>query len=208
MLILHGRRTARIKKHTDNQQSCKSCGVFDLDVRVYRDYYHIFFIPLFPVGDKTVKIRCNNCGEPIRLETLQNHYENISRTPIYLYALPILFAGLIAILINANINTQKKKSVFVENPKVGDVYTIRKDDSNSTSYFFLKLIEVRGDTIVAYHNNLEYYGFVTELNGDDFFVKGEELVFTKSELKQMLEKMEINSVVRNYGDEEGFNRIK
>lgn len=208
MLLLYGRRTARIKKYTDNEQSCKSCGVFDLDIKVYRDYYHLFFIPFFPVGDKTVKIRCNNCGQPIRSETLQNHYENISSTPIYLYALPILFAGLIAILINANINTQKEKSAFVENPKVGDVYTIRKDDNNSTSYFFLKLIEVRGDTIVAYHNNLEYHGFVTELNNDDFFVKDEELYFTKSELKQMLENMEINSVERKYGDEKGFKRIK
>ena len=208
MLILYGRRTARIKKYIDNQQCCKNCGVFDLDVRVYRDYYHLFFVPVFPVGDKSVQIRCNNCGEAVRVDSLQKHYEGLSRTPIYLYTVPILFAGLVAILINANLSTQKEKKAYVDNPKVGDVYRIRKDENNSTTYYFLRLVSIKGDTVVAYHNNLEYNNFITKLNDDDFFVKDEELYFTKDELKQMLDKMEINSVERNYGDYEGFNRIK
>ena len=208
MFVIYGRRTARIKKYTENQQACQSCKTFDLDIKVYRDYYHLFFIPVFPVGDKTVKIRCNNCGEPMRLETIQKHYESISRTPFYLFTFPILFAGLIIILVNANLNTQKEKALFVDNPKVGDVYRIRKDENNKTTYYFLRLVRISGDTVVAYHNNLEYNGFISKLNDDDFFVKDEELYFLKPELKQMLEKMEINSVDRNYGDYEGFNRIK
>ena len=208
MFVIYGRRTARIKKYTENQQACQSCKTYDLYIKVYRDYYHLFFIPLFPVGDKTVKIRCNNCGEPMRLETIQKHYESISRTPFYLFTFPILFAGLIIILVNANLNTQKEKALFVDNPKVGDVYRIRKDENNKTTYYFLRLVRISGDTVVAYHNNLEYNGFISKLNDDDFFVKDEELYFLKPELKQMLEKMEINSVDRNYGDYEGFNRIK
>lgn len=208
MFVIYGRRTARIKKYTDNQQACQNCKTFDLDVKVYRDYYHLFFIPVFPVGDKSVKIRCNNCGEPMRLETIQKHYESVSKTPFYLFTFPILFAGLIIILVNTNLNTQKEKALFVDNPKVGDVYRIRNDENNKTIYYFLRLVRISGDTIVAYHNNLEYGGFISKLNDDDFFVKDEELYFLKPELKQMLEKMEINSVDRNYGDYEGFNRIK
>jgi zinc-ribbon family len=208
MFVIYGRRTARIKKYTYNHQACQSCKTFDLDIKVYRDYYHLFFIPVFPVGDKTVKIRCNNCGEPMWLETIQKHHESISRTPFYLFTIPILFAGLAIILVNANINSQKEKKIFVNNPKVGDVYRIRKDENNKTTYYFLRLIRISGDTVVAYHNNFEYAGFISKLNEDDFFVKNEELYFLKPELKQMLEKMEINSVDRNYGDYEGFNRIK
>jgi hypothetical protein len=208
MLILYGRRTTRIKKYTDNQQCCKNCGAFDLDVRVYRSYYHVFFVPVFPVGDKSVQISCNNCGEPVRVDSLRKHYDGLSNTPIYLYSVPILFAGLVAILINANLNTQKEKKAYVDNPKTGDVYRIRKDENSSTTYYFLRLVSIKGDTVVAYHNNLEYHRFITKLKDDDFFVKDEELYFTKDELKQMLDKMEINSVERNYGDYEGFNRIK
>ena len=39
-------------------------------------------------------------------------------------------------------------------------------------------------------------------------MKDEELIFTKKELKEMLAHDEINSVERDYGDYEGFNRIK
>jgi len=208
MFVIYGRRTARIKKYTDNHQACQSCKSFDLDVKVYRDYYHLFFIPVFPVGDKSVKIRCNNCGEPMRLEAIQKHYEGIAKTPFYLFLFPILLAGLIMILINANLNTQKEKAKLVDNPKVGDVYKIRKDENNSTTYYFLRLVSINGDTVVAYHNNLVYHGFISRLNDDDYFVKDEELYFTKNELRQMLDRMEINSVDRDYGNYEGFNRIK
>ena len=208
MFIIYGRRTARIKKYTDNQQACQSCGLFDLNVRVYRDYYHLFFIPIFPVGFKTVKMRCNSCGEPLRLEAIQKHYEGITKTPFYLFTLPILFAGLFMTGIFANIITQKEKAKFVDNPKVGDVYRIKKDENNSTTYYFLRIVSLNDDTVVTYHNSLEYHGFISKLNDDDYFVKGEELYFTKIELKQMLDKGEINSVDRDYGDYEGFNRIK
>jgi len=122
--------------------------------------------------------------------------------------MPVLLAGLIIVLIIGNLDTQKEKAAFVANPKIGDVYLIRKDENGSTNYFFLRLANIRGDTVIAYHNNLEYHSFVTKLNDDDFFVKDEQLFFTKRELKQMLDKMEINSVERNYGNDEGFNRIR
>lgn len=208
MFIIYGRRTARIKKYTDNQHVCQSCKVFDLDVKVFRDYYHLFFIPVFPVGNKTVKVKCNSCGEPMRLETIQKHYESISKTPFYLFAFPILLAGLILLAINLNLNTQKEKAAFVADPKVGDVYRIRKDENGLTTYYFLRLVRIKGDIVAACHNNLEYKGFISRWNVDDYFVKGEELFFTKEELKEMLDRMEINSVERNYGDDEGFNRIK
>ena len=208
MFLIYGRRTARIKSYTDNQQSCKSCKSFDLNVKVYRDYYHFFFIPFFPAGDKTVKIYCNSCGEPLRVDSIQKHYEDSTKTPFYLYTGVLLIAGLILLLVNANLNTQKEKKRFVDDPMVGDVYRIRKEENNSTSYYFLRVSQINGDTVFAYHNNLVYGGFITKLNDDDFFVKTDELIFTKKGLKEMLDRAEINSVERNYGDSEGFNRIR
>jgi zinc-ribbon family len=208
MLVIYGRRKARIKKFTDNQHNCRSCNSFDLNVKVYRDYYHFFFLPFLPIGSKTTKIHCNNCGEPFRVDSIQKQYESAARTPFYLYAGPILFAGLILFVIIANLNDQKEKEKFVANPKVGDVYRIRKDENNSTTYYFLRISQINGDSVFAYHSDLTYYGFITKLNDEDYFVKEDELAFTKKELKVMLDKDEINSVERNYGDNEGFNRIK
>ena len=208
MFVIYGKQTARIKKYTDNRNYCKSCNSFDLNVKVYKEYFHIFFIPFFPTGNKTVKIYCNNCGEPYRADSVQKDYEKSTKNPIYLYAGLILIGSLILLLVNANITTQKEKANFIENPKVGDVYRIRKDENSSTFYYFLRVSQINGDTVLAYHNNLVYHRFITKLNDDDFFVKQEELIFTKKNLKEMLDKDEINSVERNYGSAEGFNRIK
>lgn len=208
MFVIYGKRKTRIKTYTDNRNYCKSCKSFDLNVKVYKEYFHIFFIPFFPTGDKTVKIYCNSCGEPYRIESVQKEYEKSTKSPIYLYSGLILIAGLILLLVNTNIRNQKEKAKFIENPKVGDVYLIRKDENNSTAYYFLRIKQIDGDTVRAYHNNLIYNGFITKLNDDDFFDVGEELIFTKKELKKMLDKDEINSVERNYGGDEGFNRLK
>jgi len=208
MFVIYGRRTIRIKKYTDNRNYCKSCNSFGLNVRVYKEYFHLFFIPFFPTSDKTVKIYCNNCREPYRVDSVQMEYEKSTKTPAYLYSGLILIGSLILLLVNANIRTQKEKAKFIENPKVGDVYRIRKDENNSTSYYFLRVSQINGDTVLAYHNNLIYHSFITKLNDDDFFVKGEEFFFTKRNLKEMLDKDEINSVERNYGSAGGFNRIR
>ena len=208
MLLIFGRRTIRIKKYTENQHYCKSCNSFDLKVNVYKEYFHILFIPFFPIGNKTTKIICNNCGEPYRVEAVQKDYASRTRNPIYLYSGLILIAGLISLIVNANIRTQKEKALYVDNPKVGDVYGIRNNENDSTSYYFLRVTQINGDTVFAYHNKLVYSGFVYKFNDNDYFVREEELVFTKKELKELLDKGQINSVERNYGNYTGFNRIK
>jgi len=62
MLLFRGVRNGRIKTYTDHEHQCNDCKDFDLKVKVFKDYYHFFFLPAFPTGVKTVKIRCNKCG--------------------------------------------------------------------------------------------------------------------------------------------------
>lgn len=136
MFILYGTRTARIKNYKDNQQACKNCKMFDFDVKVYQNYYHFFFIPICPVGDKTADVHCTNCGQRLWISSIQKEYELKSKAPFYLYSGIILFVGLILGAIYLNLNNQKQKAILVQNPKIGDVYTMRKDINDSTKYFF------------------------------------------------------------------------
>lgn len=139
---------------------------------------------------------------------MENHYADITRTPFFLYGGVILFVGMLLSLIIVINYTQKENEQFVANPKVGDVYTIRKDEKNSTSYYFLRVSKIMGDTLFLYHSDLEYSGRVTKLNEEDFFVEDDEVVIIKSELKIMLDKVNIYSIERKYGNDEGFNRVK
>lgn len=208
MFLIYGRRQARIKKYADHQQPCKSCKVFDQEVKVYRDYYHFFFIPVIPVGDKVVSIRCKNCGEPMRLDIVKKHYEEISQTPFYLFTGTILLIVLFCVLFYSNFATQKEKKAFIENPRVGDVYTVKIREHKKKVFYFLRIVRIVPDSVITYHSNLEYEHFVASMDERDFFVKNEELVFLKSDLKKMLSDNEINSVLRDYDENESFNRIK
>jgi hypothetical protein len=91
---------------------------------------------------------------------------------------------------------------------VGDVYTISEEKNTGTTYYFLRIAGIGGDSVIAFHSNLEYGGFVSNLTDDDYFVKDDTVVFSRKELREMLEKDEIYSVKRGYGKGSGFNRIK
>ena len=168
----------------------------------------MFFIPFFPIGEKASLLTCNSCGQPMRIDSLQAAYEKSAKSPFYLYSGLILVALLVIWLVNINGNTQKQKELYVANPQAGDVYLVRDDKSKQVSYYFLKIADIWGDSVIVYHGNLEYNGFVSRLHEDDYFVQDEQLIYTKKELKQMLEKGGINAVERGYGNDEGFNRVK
>ena len=208
MLIYYGKKRARINKFNDSQQPCKSCKSFDFIVKVYERYFHIFFLPIIPIGAKTAEIRCNNCGEPLRIESIEEYYINKSRAPIYLYSGLILFAVLIAWLVYDIKQTEKQNKTFVENPKVGDVYSIKKIERDTAMFFFFKINKIKGDTIFLYQNNFEYNQEVTSMNSEDFFIKDMEMGLEKKVLEKMLEKDEIISVKRLYDSTSGFYRVK
>jgi hypothetical protein len=207
MIFIYGRKKAKIKKTTDHIGACTTCNSIGLEFEIFRDYYHLFWIPLFPVGDKESKVYCITCGKPNNFNQRAKHFESISRTPVYLYSGLLLFFTLIITLVIGNINTQKEKALFVSDPKVGDVYAIRKDVSDSTYYYFLRVARIQSDTVIVYPNAFQYFRYVNRLNDQDYFVT-QEFFYTKKELKELLEKGEINGVDRDYDDSYGFNRIK
>jgi hypothetical protein len=207
MIFIYGRRKAKIKKTSDHIGSCTTCNSIGLEFEIYRDYFHLFWIPLFPIGVKESKVHCTKCGKPNDFHPRVKHFESVTRTPVYLYSGMLIFLMLVLSLVFANINTQKEKALFIADPKVGDVYRIRKDANDSTYYYFLRVARIQRDTVIVYPNILQYFGFITKLNDEDHFVT-QEFFYTKKELKELLEKGEINSVERGYGDYEGFNRIE
>lgn len=207
MFIFYGRKMARIKTYTDHQHACPHCNAFDLNIEVYREYFHLYWIPAFPVGVERSIIECNACRNRVTSNAISQEYEQKTRAPIYFYIWPILFATLVGCIIYSNIEEGREKAALVADPQVGDVYTIRKNEDKKASYYFLRLIRVEGDTVIAYHNNFIYSGEVNRLHDSDFFDQGEELMFLKPQLKTMLEDDEINSVNRGYDPTDAFNRL-
>ncbi|WP_394341592.1 hypothetical protein [Paraflavitalea soli] len=139
---------------------------------------------------------CYHCSSFIRFDSLQHEYEKKTRIPFWLYSGLLLVGCLIVtIVVAANIDA-KEERIFVQHPQAGDVYTIRDDKGGKLRYFFLKVNSIQGDSVFTLHSNLEYSRYISKPQSKDFFVEDEELVFTKAELLQMLDKGEISSVKR------------
>jgi len=208
MHLIYGKRVAKIKEFTDHTHSCPDCKAFDLRVKVFREYYHAFFIPFVAFGDKTADIRCNQCTEPIRTEAIRKEHEKNTKTPFYMYSLAILVVCVVAFLGMMALVTTLQTRSYIANPQSGDVYLVHEKDGLE-AYYYLRVMGVQGDKVIAFRNHLRYIGIngaPDKFSDEDYFVEDHLHYYTIAELKQMLANDEISVAKRYYSDETGFNR--
>jgi len=208
MWFFFGIKTMTIKDDVDHQNHCEECRSTNLQTTITKDYFHIWFIPMFALGKKSISIRCNECKYYLRDKNVQKLYLQMTRTPFYMYTGLIIFMLLVCSLVVLNITSQHKKHKYVLDPQVEDVYTIREENEGNTIYYFLRIKDIRGDTVLMYHSNLYYKRFISQMERGDYFDKSEELIFTKSQLREMMDESEINNISRDYSSSSGFNVIK
>ncbi|MBA2612369.1 MAG: hypothetical protein H0U95_10385 [Bacteroidetes bacterium] len=196
MFFISGKNKMLIKEYSESQQSCKNCKTFNIEIEVFSEYFHLYLIPFFPTGTKTVKIHCGNCQDVIEDQSLREHYEKITKNPFYIYSGPILVVILISLIVNLNLSTQDEKARYAADPKVGDVYMIRNETFNSSFYTFFKIVKINDDTISAYQSNAEYEKFTSNPAPGDYYNKERKLLLLRSDLKTMLNMNKITSINR------------
>ncbi len=150
---------------------------------------------------------CATCGQPVRIDSLSRQYEKKTRAPFYLYSGIILIGLLVAAGVAVSAFGAYQRTGYIDHPKVGDVYLVKRDLPAPTTWYFLRIAQMKGDTAVVYHSNLGYDAAVYSFNNDDYFVSGEESEFTTGLLKGMYQKGVITTIFRDYNGT-GFNRIK
>ena len=205
-IYIIGKRSACIQKYIDKEIACPACNEYQLEVKVYRPYTHVMFIPFLPDGDKTAEIRCRNCGEPYNMYVTQQAYAAKAKTPLYLYsALLIIVLGLLCVFGFLYIRDRKRDS-YVAAPMVGDVYSIEQRSENGLRYYLLKIKAISGDTLFTYHTNYSYARVDEPLVADDYFVKDDVLLYSKTEMKQLRTKGVLTTVQRGYSISQHYDR--
>jgi len=203
MIFIHGKREIRIKKYDDYHIKCANCDSYGQRFSVYQKYFHVFWIPTFPLGKKTIQSVCLNCNDTFN-EEQKNYYLSITRRPIYLYTGLILFVGLIIAFVIGYVITQKQRIEHVANPKINDVYLNRENENDSKIYYFSKIKNIDVDTVELIHGHLQYNRFISAMNDSDYFVNDEIYKVLKSDLKNFLEKGLIKAVKRDYDKSSRF----
>lgn len=112
MLLIHGRRKFFIRSFEPLFYKCPYCdSISTTEVFIYSEYYHVFWIPIFPIR-KTTAAKCTGCDAtrseerfgPQLIGCTTEELKN-SKHPIYSWAM-LIFFGLLILL--AVILSQKK----------------------------------------------------------------------------------------------------
>jgi hypothetical protein len=208
MFFIKGTRKARIKVYHSYHRQCENCKDFDLTIGVYHDYFHIFFVPIAATGFKSCVIYCSSCGGRIRSDSLSREYESKTRVPFYLYS-GLLVVGLVALTLLAGMGWGAyERSRYISDPKVGDVYLMKAAQGNLDGYRFVRVSRLSEDSVIRIENDMLYLFSTSSLSVEDYFDPDQQLVFSKSHLKQLYKEDKIENVYGDYGNSSGFNRIK
>lgn len=203
MIFFFGRRTATIKKYKDNSFRCENCDSNEQQFSVYQEYFHLFFIPVFPLGSKKVESVCPHCNN-LNNAKKGDHYLSITRTPFYLFSGLILFAILIITGIFEEKKTSELETMYIANPMVNDVYLFREKEEKSTIYYFMKIKNIDDNTAELIPSFYQYGRSVKKMDDSDYFVVDDVYEIPTEDLESLRKKSVIWSVIRDYDESSGF----
>jgi len=203
-MIIYGVRPICIKKYIDRHIKCEECGGYTHKLRVYKDCFHVFFIPFFPVGVKTITSHCCQCNYALN-SGKREFYLNQTRNPLYMFSGLFLIAALIIALVFNDLQEQKLSKEYLADPAVGDVYLIYENSDKVKGYYFLKVFDIHEDTVFLRTNRLVYSSYISKFNEADYFNLEYAGYNLKSELEGLMEEGLIKNVYRNYDPETRFS---
>lgn len=207
MFIYYGTRRLRVKKIDDYNIKCEKCGEYHQVFKIYKDCFHIFWIPFIPVGKKYISCSCGNCGDSFNEIRKADYLENsgFSLKPFFGF---ILLAALItAIVISVQFDNAKTKE-RLENPAIGDVWLIYEKIEGKRIYYFSKIFDLDKDSVYFLLNAYEYDGKASELDQRDFFVNDVGYSASRDTLMILYNDGTIKKVFRDYGENSTFNHEK
>jgi hypothetical protein len=85
---------------------------------------------------------------------------------------------------------------------------MNKEVSGLNEYNFIRLKRIDGDSVKGCYSHLTCLSYTSSFSAEDYFDTGEEVWYTKAQLKQLFEKETIETVYRSYDEVTGFNRMK
>lgn len=211
-MIIYG-WNSKILKHAPLENiECEHCGQKASQIGVVANYFHIFWIPLFPYSKKAT-IVCNHCSHVTSEKQMSPDFRAKIKvlkaavpTPKYLFAGLGIIAALVVSFTVSNYFGDQKQQNFLEEPLAGDIYILKDNDEPSTyKYYLLKVKDIEEDSLLVSYNSYTYNGIPTKLEPQDGFYDF-ALRIAKSDIKTMDNKGEVKKIIRDYGDAEGYNR--
>lgn len=189
-MIIYGSKATEIL--TENiKENCSHCDTQNsVEMTIFQKYAHVFWIPFFPFS-KTGMTQCTHCKQLLEKDEfndkLINRYKTLksnTKAPIWTFSGLALLGVLIISGVGYNKINGEKNAELISEPKKGDVYEVKMDNSQ---YTLFKVDKVAGDSVFVLENMYETNKIsgLSDLKDEDFIK--ESWGIHKTELKNMLE---------------------
>lgn len=195
MLIFFGTRKIRIRTFYDEATPCALCGELRTQYSIYQPCFHVFWIPVFPIGRKYIVSTCTKCNAQYKIAC---HPElSATRTPIYMFSLLLLFAAIFAFSMIGAHQSSKKTAEYVQNPTVGDIYLIRDINDDGSYYYFSKILQVEPDSVLFEVGAYNYKRYTSSMDKEDYYISDYLYVVHKEKLKEWHRERMIRKIERS-----------
>lgn len=194
MFILYGIRNVRIRTIRDEKEPCGICGDYHKEFKITQPCFHIFWIPFFPIGRKTMEGTCQGCRA--KFDAYQHPALSATRTPFYMFLGLLLVVAFFAYGFTNEIQSRKNKAEYVVNPQIGDIYLMKNTEESKTLYYFTKIYEMEADTVYMEVGAYDYTRYVSRMDKEDYFVEDYYYAIHRSKLKNWFDEGIIREITR------------
>ncbi|UOQ71410.1 hypothetical protein [Hymenobacter cellulosilyticus] len=207
-MIIYGTNGSHVRTEPRPGLACPACTTPDaLHLSVFSRYAHIYWIPVVPYTKPAVA-QCLHCQSAWALAELPAEagevkqalrtFRKETRAPWWQWS---GLAALVVLAVWGFIMSQQNtrdNAAYIAAPRVGDIYTVRANDSTGKAqYSLLKVVSAQGNTVELVGNdyvsdNAEPLGL---LNDPEKYSK-QTFPLTFLDLQVMMNKGEITDVDR------------
>ncbi|TYZ07860.1 hypothetical protein FY528_14275 [Hymenobacter lutimineralis] len=155
-MIIYGTNGSHVRTVAAPALACPACAnPGQLSLSVFSRYAHIYWVPLVPYAKPAVA-QCLHCKGAWTLKELPPEATNIREDLQTLKKQTMApwwhWSGLVVLLLLAawglwaSGRDQKENAAYLAAPQVGDIYTVRENDS-AGEYSLLKVVRTQGNTV-------------------------------------------------------------
>lgn len=158
-MIFYGTSSSRLKDGQLSNVTCPNCeNQTSMTYSVFGKYAYIYWIPIFPIG-KTNVLECNSCKRTFKLSELSNQIkskfelEKHKGVPLLHFSGLAVIATIIGFIMYSNSKDKENEAVYVTEPTIGDVYSIKSETPGH--YSSMKVTKVTADSVFVLYNDYE-----------------------------------------------------
>ncbi|GEM_PF-959953 len=161
-MLIFGTNKFKLKHAPFKGHRCVRCDREETAIKIFGHYFHIFFIPIFPLK-KSAIIGCKSCkhiNAPNEVDQSVKDFMKSAKQsvkqPWYAYSgSMLLFLIVLGITISSKIIAHNKTEKIMS-PEVGDVHLLWSNSFGFWEYSYQKVIGVNQDSIWVVRNQIMY----------------------------------------------------